>query len=52
MAARGLLHGVELSKNASREAVYGMPYEDWKNLHQAPASADQLEAMKKAAAGH
>ncbi|MET0724269.1 MAG: DUF1244 domain-containing protein [Tardiphaga sp.] len=44
--------GVELSKDASREAVYGMPYEDWKNLHQAPASAEQLDAMKKAAAGH
>ena len=44
--------GVDLSKDASREAVYGMPYEDWKNLHQAPASAEQLDAMKKAAAGH
>ena len=44
--------GVELSKDASREAVYGMPYEDWKKLHQAPASAEQLDAMKKAASGH
>ncbi len=38
--------GVELSKDASREAVYGMPYEDWKNLHQAEASPQQLDAMK------
>ena len=44
--------GVELSKDASREAVYGMPYEDWKNLHQAEASPQQLDAMKKAASGH
>jgi len=44
--------GVALSKDASREEVYGMPYEDWKNLHQAPASAEQLDAMKKAASGH
>ena len=44
--------GVELSKDASREAVYGMPYEDWKKLHQAPASTEQVAAMKKAAPGH
>ena len=43
---------VRLSKDDSREAVYGMPYEEWKALHQAPASAEQLEAMKKAAIGH
>jgi hypothetical protein len=45
-------HGVELSKDASREAIYGMPYEDWKTLHQAPASAAQLDAMKKTQIGH
>ena len=44
--------GVAISKDESREIVYGMPYEDWKNLHQAPASAEQLAAMKKAAPGH
>jgi hypothetical protein len=43
---------VPMTKDDSREAVYGMPYEEWKALHQAPASADQLEAMKKAAIGH
>ena len=43
---------VPMSKDDSREAVYGMPYEDWKKLHQAPASAEQIEAMKKAASGH
>jgi len=44
--------GVQMTKDDSREAVYGMPYEDWKKLHQAPASAEQLDAMKKAASGH
>ena len=44
--------GVAMSKDDSREAVYGMPYEDWKKLHQAEASPQQLDAMKKAAAGH
>ena len=44
--------GVAMTKDDSREAVYGMPYEDWKSLHQAPANAEQLAAMKKAAPGH
>ena len=44
--------GVALSKDESRVAVYGMPYERWKSLHQEPASPEQLAAMKKAQAGH
>ena len=40
--------GVPLSKDESREAIYGMPYEQWKSLHQKEASADQLAAMAKA----
>ena len=43
--------GVAMTKDDSREAVYGMPYEDWKRLHQAPASPEQLAAMK-AQSGH
>jgi hypothetical protein len=39
--------GTALSKDQSREAVYGMPYETWKALHQAPASPEQLAEMKK-----
>src|SRR5579864_2762358 len=34
--------GVALSKDESREVVYGMPYERWKALHQKEASAEQL----------
>ena len=44
--------GVALSKDESREAVYGMPYETWKEKHQRPASAEQLETMKKVDPGH
>ena len=34
--------GVELSKDESRELIYGMPYEEWKTLHQAEASPEQI----------
>ena len=40
--------GVPLSKDESREAVYGMPYETWKAKHQGAATPEQIEAMKKA----
>src|SRR5580692_7783185 len=40
--------GVAMSKDESREAVYGMPYETWKSTHQGAASPEQLAAMKKA----
>jgi len=30
--------GVDLSKDQSREIVYGMPYADWQALHQTEAS--------------
>ena len=39
--------GVPLSKDESREAVYGMPYETWKAKYQGTATPEQLEAMKK-----
>ncbi len=38
--------GVPLSKEESREIVYGMPYDDWKNLHQNDASAEQKAAFE------
>lgn len=44
--------GVALSKDESREAVYGMPYETWKAKHQGAATPDQLAAMAKAQSGH
>lgn len=44
--------GVPLSKDESREQVYGMPYETWKAKHQGTATPQQLEAMKKAHPEH
>jgi hypothetical protein len=43
-------HGVPMSKEQSREAIYGMPYEEWKAKHQKEASTDQQ--AKFAGAGH
>lgn len=44
--------GVAVSKDESREAVYGMPYEEWKAKYQGSATPEQLAAMKKAHSGH
>src|SRR6201986_1643184 len=44
--------GGALSKDESREAVYGMPYEDWKAMHQTSATPEQTAAMKKSHPGH
>jgi uncharacterized protein len=37
--------GLPVTKDASREMVYGMPYEDWKKRHQAEADATQKAAF-------
>lgn len=44
--------GVAVSKDESREAVYGMPYEEWKAKYQGTATPEQLAAMKKVHPGH
>src|SRR4029079_5596011 len=44
--------GVAVSKDESREAVYGMPYEEWKAKRQGAATPEQLAAMKKVHTGH
>ena len=38
--------GVPVTRDESREMVYGMPYEDWKNLHQNEASPVQKAAFE------
>jgi predicted N-formylglutamate amidohydrolase len=40
--------GVELSKDAAREIVYGMPYKEWQAKHQKEASAESLAAFERA----
>ncbi len=44
--------GAALTKDESREAVYGMPYEEWKKLYQSEASADQKAAFAKSEVKH
>jgi uncharacterized protein len=39
--------GQSLSKDAAREIVYGMPYEDWRAKHQREASPEQKVAFEK-----
>ncbi|KJF66273.1 DUF1244 domain-containing protein [Rhizobium nepotum] len=39
--------GVALSKEQSREIVYGMPYEDWKEKYQPEASDVQKAAFEQ-----
>ena len=38
--------GVAISRDESREIVYGMPYGEWKDLQQSEASADQKAAFE------
>lgn len=44
--------GVPLTKDESRAAVYGMPYEEWKAKYQRDASAEQKAAYDKAKPKH
>ena len=44
------LQGTELPKEAAREWVYGMPYDDYKARHQTPASDEQLRRMEASVA--
>lgn len=37
--------GVAVTKDQSREIVYGMPYDEWKTLHQNEASEAQKTAF-------
>jgi hypothetical protein len=44
--------GVPLGRDAAREAVYGMPYEDWKAQHQTEADAAARAAFAKSHPSH
>ena len=37
--------GIEMEPEQAREAIYGMPYSEWKDKHQLPATAEQLQAL-------
>ena len=40
----------DLSKDEARELIYGMPFSEWKERYQQPASEEQLLAMKRSVA--
>lgn len=44
--------GIELSKDAAREQVYGMPFAQWKQQHQKDATPEQLAAFEQAQKEH
>jgi uncharacterized protein len=44
--------GLPMSKEASREAVYGMPYEEWRAKYQREASPAQNGAFERAGDKH
>lgn len=39
-----------MSKDDGRAIVYGMPYAEWKEKHQQPASAEQIARMQESVA--
>jgi hypothetical protein len=44
--------GVPMTKDQSREIVYGEPFEQWKAKHQKEASPEKKAAFEKASAAH
>ena len=44
--------GVPMTKEESREAVYGMPFEEWKTKYQKGASPEQKAAFEKVGPKH
>lgn len=38
--------GIDISDAEAREHIYKMPYSEWKEKHQLPASAEQLAAFE------
>ena len=38
--------GIPLAKEESREIIYGMPYEEWRERHQREATAEQKAAFE------
>ena len=41
-----------IDKEAAREIVYGMPYDDWKALHHTEANAAQQAAFEQSKPDH
>ncbi len=39
-------NGIEMSKDDARARIYGMPYTQWKEQYQKPATPEQMAAFK------
>jgi hypothetical protein len=52
MAEAAAEAGVPLGKEDAKTLVYGMPYDDWKALHQAEASDSQKAAFTESFKTH
>ena len=46
MVAAAEERGIDLDYESAREHVYGMPYGEWKEQHQLPATPEQMEQLK------
>jgi hypothetical protein len=44
--------GEAMDRDAAREAIYGMPFAEWKARHQAEATPEQLAAFEAARKAH
>ena len=44
--------GIALADPDAREIVYGMPYKEWQEKFQTPATAEQKSALAKSHPGH
>lgn len=44
--------GIAMTRDEAREAVYGMPFAQWKTQHQADATPEQLAALEAARRRH
>lgn len=44
--------GVPMDDAAAREAIYGMPYEDWRRQYQKEATAEQQRVFEETKALH
>jgi uncharacterized protein len=41
-------HGITMTREEAREAVYGVPFDEWKARHQREATPEQLAAFESA----
>lgn len=39
-------NGVDMTKDDARERIYGMPYAEWKEKYQKPATPEQMAAFE------